>query len=1143
MRFSIFINIILYLLVVNATNSWAQKTIHPSIDPAEILPEWAALMYAENPNVWAVETAYCDYYKTHSFVKTTHTQYYKKWRRANRFFITPEGYIQGPSPAEERARADKYAAMKSRQATYGLRSGTWTCLGPYETFADYLTGGVQLAKSEQANVYCFEQSPANPNVLYCGTEGGEIFRSTDKGLNWACTSRLLAIGAPTAMKAHPTDANTLYVGEYQRIYKSTDGGMTWDIVLTETNLDPTDIAISPANPNIIMVSSFKGLYRSTNGGTNWTQLYAQATYDLEFKPDDANIVYLLKNNPTEDRCEFFKSTDGGANFTLITNGWYNSTDPNRDDAGARMTVSSADPNRIYAILIGQAKSGDNGFIGIWRSNDAGNSWTLPNSPPGGPYNTTTHPNLATFTPDDAGGYHQGFYNLGIAASDTDADDLLVGCLNLWRSTDGAASVEWVGGYGGFQTNYVHPDIQEIEINGQDMWFASDGGINYTNNLVDTHQALNNGITSGDYWGFGTGWNEDVLVGGRYHNGNGGYVEGYPEGKHLGLGGGEAPTGYVNPGRNRDAFFSDIGGKRLPTAFNGTPISIPMGKYPNESYYAAESSEMEFDPRYYQTIYIGNENKLWKTTDGGNNFDLLYTFGTNIDARLTHIEISRSNPNVIYAVQRDADTWAEAQLWKTSNGGATWASLTLPTGYARRMVIALSATDANTIWIGYPDGANGEKVFKSTNGGSSWGNLTTNALDNENITYIMHHYGSNGGIYVGTDRKIFYRNNTLLDWELFDDGLPATINTNILRPFYRDGKIRMASYGKGIWESPLYETAAPVAQPMVDKATADCYNNNFFFDDYSALSHDGATWAWQFPGGIPATSNLRNPQVNYPNAGSYDVTLTVTNAAGSSTKTIADMITILPQITNPVPIAENIETSIGNLDLQNPDADITWASVSINTCPANGNQALWLNCYAYSSGGQTDNIALPINLDLTNSTAPVLTFDLAYSPYYDGNVWTDSLRVLISDDCGSTFQTLYYSGGEAMSTNTNGNNGGLYQYESFAPDNCNEWRKICLPLADYAGNVCTVLIQGINGYGNNMYVDNIELDNKPLLLPNIVGDNAVCTAQTETYTAPAGGTTYTWTVSNGTILSGQGTNSITVSWSSGAIGAVGVSIVP
>lgn len=256
-----------------------------------------------------------------------------------------------------------------------------------------------------------------------------------------------------------------------------------------------------------------------------------------------------------------------------------------------------------------------------------------------------------------------------------------------------------------------------------------------------------------------------------------------------------------------------------------------------------------------------------------------------------------------------------------------------------------------------------------------------------------------------------------------------------------------------------------------------------------------------------------------------------------------MITVLPQITNPVPINENIESGIGNLSIQNPDGGITWANTAINTCSENGGQVMWLNCYVYGSTGQTDNISLPINLDLTNIAAPVLKFDLAYSPYIDaGGVFADSLKVLISDDCGSTYHTLYYSGGEAMSTNINGINGGLYEYNSFAPDNCNEWRTICLPLNNYTGKVVTILMQGINGYGNNIYIDNILLNNEPLLLPNITGNEAACAGQTETYTAPAGGSSYTWTISNGTILTGQGTNTITVAWSNGT-GSVSVNITP
>ena len=103
-----------------------------------------------------------------------------------------------------------------------------------------------------------------------------------------------------------------------------------------------------------------------------------------------------------------------------------------------------------------------------------------------------------------------------------------------------------------------------------------------------------------------------------------------------------------------------------------------------------------------------------------------------------------------------------------------------------------------------------------------------------------------------------------------------------RPFYRDNKIRIATYGKGIWESALYENpAGPIARIQVDKLsqTVICQTDSFYFDDYSYLNHSGASWSWTFQGGSPATSTQRNPAVYFAAPGTHMATLTITDASG------------------------------------------------------------------------------------------------------------------------------------------------------------------------------------------------------------------------------------------------------------------------
>ncbi len=886
-----------YLLLLLFSGFWsgnllAQKMLYGKPETAPDIPDWATAMYAPHPNVATVDSLFKAWYATHPFQKTMHTQYYKKWRRRVEPFVLADGSIAFPAAAEpQKAVADQWLAQwNSPQKSV---NPAWRHIGPTETFNTF-PGQVKV--SWQANVYCIDQSAVNPDILYCGTETGGIYKTTDRAQNWAHASANALMRSVTSIRIHPANPDIVYAGDVEgRVYRTNDGGQNWQLLLEIPDLeqdginDINDIAINPSNANIILVVGYGGLYRSTNAGQNWTQLYTEACWDVEIHPTQHNIVYLLKTNPAQKRCEFFKSDNFGATFSIRTNGWYTSSHPSRRDDGARMTVTPADPNRIYAVLIGDSKPGDNGFIGVFRSSDAGENWTLPNPPVGGPW-TTAHPNLMTL--NNTNTLYQGFYNLAIAASHTNADQLLIGGLNLWKSENGAQTYTALGGYQG-SLDWIHPDQQEIKILGTDIWVANDGGINYSNNFFATHESRKRGIIASDFWGFGNGWNEDLIVGGRYHNGNTAGRNTFLPGQFLRLGGAEAATGYVNPGIPGKAYFSDINTQLIPPGFSQQVIELPpLSDYPSETYYAAHSSELEFHPLCYKHIYIGKENQLWVSEDEGASFRLLKTFEGS-SGPVIHFEISRSNPQVIYVYQRI--TFFGARLWKTSDGGATWQSFNFPNAPSQRAgTMTLSATDENTLWVAFGHQSNdGAKVFKTTNGGLTWQNLTTPLLNGHTIHYIFHQAGSQGAVYIGTDYGVFYRDDTMSDWELYANGLPAATNCNIMRPFYRNGKLRLATYSHGVWEVDFKNPSLPIAQPMVDKRLSTCARDTFFFDDYSILRHTGASWRWSFPGAAwVSDSTARNPRVVFGQPGSYAVSLTITDATGAShTKTVMDMVRI------------------------------------------------------------------------------------------------------------------------------------------------------------------------------------------------------------------------------------------------------------
>ena len=160
-----------------------------------------------------------------------------------------------------------------------------------------------------------------------------------------------------------------------------------------------------------------------------------------------------------------------------------------------------------------------------------------------------------------------------------------------------------------------------------IWASNDGGINVSNDFLNTYSARNRGIRAVNLWGYDQGWNEDIMVGGRYHNGNMGYHENYGQGNYLALGGGEAPTGYVNYSDENKTYFSDIQGRVLPETVQENPSGFSISIYPNESYWYNESSRILFSSVYFNTAYLGNANKLYYTTNGS-SFMELYAFGSN-----------------------------------------------------------------------------------------------------------------------------------------------------------------------------------------------------------------------------------------------------------------------------------------------------------------------------------------------------------------------------------------------------------------------------------------------------------------------------------------------------------------------------------
>ena len=889
-------------LIFLSTASFAQssqkffKCIPSSIE-IEKAPNWAKLMYAEDPSVPDVMDAYKKYYKENKFVKTLHTQNYKYWTRETYKHLDLKGKVR-PKSQEELEEHFKVLRKRKKDMEKGLankssQSSTWQCIGPFETYLLETTTPVSI----QANVYSIDQSVSNPNLVICGTEHGGVYKSTNKGISWNPISENEDFcNVVTAVAIRPDNNNVFFAGADKKLYKTTNAGGGWTELLNAVG-EIHEIKFDPSNNDHMFLAAGSGLWESFNGGSSWNQVYYDEIYDIDYHPTNSNYVYLLRANSGDRNANFLRSTNNGGSWSVMTNGWYNPEVYSQAGFyGGKIGVSPDNPNRVYAALIGDSKAGDDGWIGVYRSDNGGANWQLPSGQIGGPYNDcNTMPwNAAAYCGSDL---HQGFYNFDFEVSPNDADKFWLGTIRLSESTDGGVTYQAIGANGTVRLENIHADIQAIHTSGNDIWVATDGGIDYSNDDLQTAESRKKGIAASSYWGFGAGWNEDVLVGGRYHNGNSAYYQTYGVGNSYKVSGVEEATGYVNPMENTKAYFgygSETHRTSIPISLTGPKTELgKMSLRPNESYTPLHSSGLYSHPYYAEHMILGKDAKIWKTEDDGENWEMMHDFG---NAYVLEMAYARDNPLVIYAVvQSGSSFWDSCQLWKSVNGGSTWnLTSTVPTNNSFRLQITVNPENSNEIWVASRDGGNGSKVFRSTNGGVFWTNMTSSVLDLQKIVDIAYHGGSNGLVYLLTDTNFFYYYPDTNTWIQYDMGLPLIHNGKWdMSLFYRDQKIRIATEGRGIWEVDFPYNYNTVVTPITERKTVNCFDDIVQFDSHSIIDQRGAiTWEWNFnpsPTWID-NPNIRNPKVIFGSTGYYDVSLKVTSG-GSNVEmlTVPDMV--------------------------------------------------------------------------------------------------------------------------------------------------------------------------------------------------------------------------------------------------------------
>ena len=326
--------------------------------------------------------------------------------------------------------------------------------------------------------------PNQPNVFYIGVNNGGVWKTTDAGRTWQPIFDDQPTGSIGDIALAPSNPNVIYVGSGEGLqrpdlstgdgmYKSTDGGKTWQHLGLREGQQIASIAVDPKDENRLFVAVLghpygpneeRGIYRSTDGGKSFERvLYKDentGAFQVEFDPNDSNIIYADlwagRQGPWENgawqgkESGLFKSTDGGNTWNKLTKGL-----PTIEQGLGRIgfTISKSDSRKLYATVDANPQ-----FAGIYGSNDAGENWQKVNG--------------------DARLWGRGSDFAEVKVHPTNPEIVFVANVASYKSTDGGKTFTgFKGAPGGddYHRIWINPESPDI------MLFATDQGATITVN--------------------------------------------------------------------------------------------------------------------------------------------------------------------------------------------------------------------------------------------------------------------------------------------------------------------------------------------------------------------------------------------------------------------------------------------------------------------------------------------------------------------------------------------------------------------------------------------------------------------------------------------------------------------------------------
>lgn len=674
----------------------------------------------------------------------------------------------------------------------------------------------------------FAIHPDKPQIMYVATASGGVWKTTDRGIGWTPIFDGENSFATGYVAIDPHDTNTVWVGTGENnaqrsvaygdgVYKSTDGGKSWTNMGLKDSGHISMIRFHPTERNVVWVAAQgplwnsggdRGLYKSTDGGETWEAILTidEDTGVNEFVIDPANPDTIVASSWQRRRHVWtlisggpgggiHKTTDGGKTWRKLSSGL-----PGGDVGRIGLASAPSAPHIIYAIV-----EADSSNRGTYRTTDFGESWEKRSSYVASspqyynelivdPHNPDRVYSMSTFAAvsEDGG---QSFNNLSIRNRHVDDHALWIDPANtdhLIIGGDGGIYESWDQGQ-----SWRHFDNLPIV---QFYRGTPDNDLPFYNVCAGTQDnhtpcgpsqnRYTDGITNADWWiaQFGDGFkpqfdpNDPTIVYAQYQYG-----------------------GLVR-------FDRDTGERLYIVPHAGADENADRWNW---------NSPLIVSPHSPTRLYYGSQ-RLWRSDDRGNSWqtvsdDLSRQLDRNqleVMGRVWGVDTIAKNAST--SMYGSLIALAESPLVEgllyvgtddglirvSENGGDSWSRVDKFRGVPERSLvedIIASEHDPDVAYAVFDNHKQGDYkpyVYMTSDRGRSWTNITGDLPERGTAHTLAQDHVDPNLLFVGTEFGVFFSVNGGQNWTEFG-GLP-TIAVRDLEIQRREGDLVVVTFGRGVY---------------------------------------------------------------------------------------------------------------------------------------------------------------------------------------------------------------------------------------------------------------------------------------------------------------------------------------------------------